>query len=137
MNQIADGAAPSDQALVSYTQWIYGLHALAVVLGLASSVALGFAGSLPSIIAVILNYTRRSEVKGTWLESHFRWQIRTFWFTWLWIVVVCVISVPLMAIVVGFITAIIGLSIIGIWIIYRVIRGWLALRERRPMPTPS
>ena len=95
-----------------------------------------FAFGLPSIIAVIMNYARRSETRGTWLESHFRWQIRTFWFSWLWIVVVSVIALPLMLILVGFVFAYVGLGIVGIWVIYRVVRGWLALRDGVPMPLP-
>ena len=64
------------------THVIYGLHAAAVVIGVTSSatVAGGFVFGLPSLIAVLLNYLKRSDVRGTWLESHFVWQIRTFWF---------------------------------------------------------
>ena len=78
-------AASTNRGLVDYTHWIYGLHAFSVLIGLLSarSVATRFAFGLPSIIAVIMNYARRSEARGTWLESHFHWQIRTFWFSWL------------------------------------------------------
>ncbi len=124
--------------LVDYTHWIYGLHALSVVIGLLSarSVATRFAFGLPSIIAVIMNYARRSDARGTWLESHFRWQIRTFWFSWLWILVVSVIAAALLILLIGFVIAVVGYALIGAWIIYRVARGWLALREGRPMPLP-
>jgi uncharacterized membrane protein len=124
------------RSLVEYTHWIYGLHALSVLIGLLSarSVATRFAFGLPSIIAVIMNYARRSDARGTWLESHFRWQIRTFWFSWLWILVVSVVAAALLILLVGFVIAIVGYALIGAWIIYRVARGWLALREGRPMP---
>ena len=76
--------------------------------------------------AVIVNYVRRDEARGTWLESHFRWQIRTFWFTLLWTVL-------------GAMTALflVGWFILGaaaLWLIYRIVKGWLLLSEKRPMP---
>jgi uncharacterized membrane protein len=128
-----------NRGLVEYTHWIYGLHALSVLIGLVSarSVATRFAFGLPSIIAVIMNYARRSETHGTWLESHFRWQIRTFWFSWLWILVVSIIAALLLILLIGFVIAIVGYALIGAWIIYRVARGWLALRDGRPMPLPA
>ena len=97
-----------------------------------------FAFGLPSIIAVIMNYARRSETRGTWLESHFRWQIRTFWFAWLWILVVVDRSrMPLLLILRRLrVRPASGLALVGLWVIYRVVRGWLALRDGVPMPLP-
>ena len=71
--------APS--SLVGWTQFIYALHAFSLLMGIigAATVVGAFLTGWPSIIAVILNYVKRSEARGTWLESHFRWQIRTFW----------------------------------------------------------
>ncbi len=120
-----------DQSLVTITHVIYGLHALSVLIGLTSAATIvgAFVFGLPSILAVILNYAKRREARGTMLESHFRWQIRTFWYAFLWSVVgalcfVTVIGIPLaVAIFVG----------AGLWAAYRVIRGWLALNDRRPM----
>jgi uncharacterized membrane protein len=131
-------AVSVNRGLIEYMHWIYALHALSVLIGLltARAVALRFAFGLPSIIAVILNYARRSEARGTWLESHFRWQMRTFWYSWLWILLTCIIAMPLLIVVVGFFIAIVGFALIGIWVIYRVARGWLALRDGRPMPLP-
>jgi uncharacterized membrane protein len=125
--------------LVEYTNWIYGLHAVSVVIALVSAhtVVDLFLFSPPSIIAVIMNYARRSETHGTWLESHFRWQIRTFWYAWLWIILTSLISIPMMLVLIGFVILFIGLGLTGLWIIYRVARGWLALREGRPMPLPT
>jgi uncharacterized membrane protein len=96
-----------------------------------------FAFGLPSIVAVIMNYARRSETRGTWLESHFRWQIRTFWYSWLWIIITSILAIPLLIVVIGFLIAMVGYALVGLWIIYRVARGWLALRECRPMPVPA
>jgi uncharacterized membrane protein len=132
---ITAAAPPVDAALVTYTNIIYALHALAVLMGLstAHTVVGSFVGGLPSIVAVIMNYVRRSATRGTYLESHFRWQIRTFWFALLWSIVIVLVSAPFMLILIGFAFAWIGLVALGIWIAYRVVRGWLALRERRPM----
>jgi uncharacterized membrane protein len=127
------------RGLVEYTHSIYALHALSVLVGVLStrSVALRFAFGLPSIIAVIMNYARRHDARGTWLESHFRWQIRTFWFVWLWLVVIFIFSMPLMLIFIGWLTALGGMALVGLWVIYRVIRGWMALRDGLPMPLPQ
>jgi uncharacterized membrane protein len=140
---VTDDAASSTplsptRGLIEYTHWIYGLHALSVLIGIltAHSIATRFAFGLPSIIAVIMNYARRSDARGTWLQSHFRWQIRTFWFSWLWIAVVSVIALPLTLVLVGFVLGYVGFGIVGIWVCYRVIRGWLALRDGLPMPMP-
>jgi uncharacterized membrane protein len=130
-------ASPS-RALIDYTHWIYALHALSVLSALLTMriVVWSFAFGLPSIIAVIMNYARRLETRGTWLESHFRWQIRTFWYAWLWIFVTSIVAMPLLLVGIGFILGLLGLGIVGLWVIYRVGRGWLTLREARPMPLP-
>ena len=85
----------------------------------------------PSIIAVILNYVKRSEVRGTWLDSHFSWQIRTFWFGLLW-VSLCMVFV-VMTLGIGILVAWIPLAIVTFWFIYRVVKGWVALSARKPM----
>jgi len=122
--------------LLNYTHLIYGLHACAVLTGLltSSSIAGRFLFGVPSIVAVILNYARRAEARGTWLESHFDWQIRTFWFALLWVVITLLVGAPLTLIIIGIYIVVIGFAIIGIWVAYRVVRGWLSLRDRRPMP---
>ena len=70
------------EGLITLTHVIYGLHAFSALTGLLSSalIVTAFLSGWPSIIAVILNYVKRSDVRGTWLDSHFGWQIRTFWF---------------------------------------------------------
>ncbi|MGV0976219.1 MAG: DUF4870 family protein [Azonexus sp.] len=118
-------------SLVQLTHIIYGLHAIAVLIGVtsAATVAGGFVFGLPSLIAVFLNYLKRSDVNGTWLESHFRWQIRTFWFTLLWLVVYGLLIITIIGIPIAWIL----IAILGLWVGYRVIRGWVALADARPV----
>jgi len=135
---VTDTAAtrPVDPSLVSYTHWMYALHALAAVIGISTAafIATAFVFSIPSIIAVIMNYVKRDDVQGTWLDSHFSWQLRTFWYAALWILVVAVISTPLILLFgLGLITMWLGISLVGLWILYRVVRGWLALKDGRPI----
>ena len=112
---------------------IYALHAFSALTGLVSAafVVTAFLTGWPSIIAVIINYVKRSEVRGTWLDSHFSWQIRTFWFALLWVIVGAILWVT----VVGIPFAVATWAITGVWVLYRIIRGWLALASDRPMPT--
>jgi uncharacterized membrane protein len=127
-------AAPHvDESLVTYTHVIYGLHALAVLIGLGAmhTIIGSFLGSPLSIVAVIMNYARRSATHGTYLESHFRWQIRTFWYALLW---ACLAAFAFVTII-GIPAALVGLLALAIWIVYRVARGWLALKDKRPMYT--
>jgi len=124
----AQGVRPS---LVQLTHIIYGLHAVAVVIGVtsAASVAGGFVFGLPSLIAVFLNYLKSGDVRGTWLESHFRWQIRTFWFTALWLVVYGLLIITIIGIPIAWAL----IAILGLWVGYRVVRGWLALSGVQPV----
>lgn len=125
----------ADPSLISYTNIIYALHSLSVLIGLTSAVTIvgSFVFGIPSIIAVIMNYARQSEARGTYLESHFNWQIRTFWFAALWALIVIALSLPLMLVLIGLATLPLGMVVLGVWVIYRIIRGWLALRDRRPV----
>ena len=139
MNEASANPPPGQPppGLASYTQWIYALHSLAVLTGLVTSASVvgRFVFGLPSIIAVIMNYARRNEARGSYLESHFAWQIRTFWYALLALVVILLISAPLILMRgLGAFTAMAGFSIVGLWVIYRVARGWLALRAAQPMP---
>jgi uncharacterized membrane protein len=122
-------------SLVGWTQVIYGLHAFSLLTGIlgAATVVGAFLTGWPSIIAVILNYVKRREVRGTWLESHFRWQIRTFWFGLLW-VSLCMFFV-VVTLGIGLLVAWLPLGLVGLWFVYRIVRGWLALSDRRPMYT--
>jgi len=136
MTSDAQLAATPASSLVRLTNIVYGLHAISLVIGAfgTATVIGAFLFGWPSIIAVVVNYVKRGEARGTYLESHFRWQIRTFWFALLWAVIVALISVPLAVILVGIGTFIVGMFLLGIWAIYRIAKGWLALREGRPMP---
>ena len=120
-------------SLVTLTHVIYALHALSLLTGIitAATVVGAFLFGWPSIIAVILNYVKRSEARGTWLESHFRWQIRTFWFGFLWVVLCGLFVVATLGI--GMLIAWLPLGVVGLWFIYRIARGWLRLVDRRPM----
>jgi len=95
------------------THVIYGLYALGIVVGLSP------------VIAVIMNYVKRQDVQGTWLESHFVWQIRTFWYSFAGMVIgglatFIVIGWPI-------------LLIVWVWYVYRIVKGWLALNDNKPM----
>jgi uncharacterized membrane protein len=123
-----------ERSLITWTNVIYALHAASLLTGIlgAATVVGAFLIGWPSIIAVILNYVKRSDVRGTWLESHFRWQIRTFWWGLLW-VCLC-FGFVVLTLGIGLIIAWLPLTIVGLWFIYRVARGWLALNDRKAMP---
>lgn len=131
-------AAPSD-SLVTITHVVYALHTLSLVIGAfgAASIIGAFVFGWPSIIAVIINYVKRNEVRGTYLDSHFSWQIRTFWWALLIACIIAVLGLTLAIVLIGFAIWIIGFFVLGIWAIYRIARGWLALMDRRPMPLPN
>jgi len=108
----AGGAAPEN--LKTLTAVIYGLQAAFFLVGLSA------------IVAVVINYVKKDEVADTWLESHFRWQIRTFWYGLLW----GAIGLLLFVVVVGWFILVAD----AIWIIYRIVKGWLNLNDGKPMP---
>ncbi len=120
------------KSLITLTHVIYALHAFSAFTGLLSSalIVTAFLSGWPSIIAVILNYIKRSEVRDSWLDSHFSWQIRTFWFAFLWLLAGGVMFVTL----IGIPVAIAVWIVTGIWVLYRIVRGWLALGARQAMP---
>ncbi|MGB4067609.1 MAG: hypothetical protein WBK08_06210 [Nitrospira sp.] len=120
-------------SLVTWTKVVYALHAFSLLTGIigTATVVGAFLTGWPSIIAVILNYIKRSEARGTWLESHFRWQIRTFWFGLLWISLCGAFIIATLGIGLLFMWLPIGL--VGLWFVYRIIRGWVTLSDRRPM----
>ncbi len=122
MNQVRNDRQPVSSApdrpdpmasLVSTTQLVYVLQALSFVLGVTA------------VAGVVVNYLHRGEVQGTWLESHFVWQIRTFWFQLLWGVIGLITSVVL----IGFLIWV----AVYLWTIYRVVKGWVNLADKRPM----
>lgn len=101
-------------SLKTLTTVIYGLYALTWFFGISA------------IVAIVVNYVKREDVAGTWLESHFRWQIRTFWFGLLW----GALGVATFVILIGWLI----LCANTIWLIYRIVKGWLNLNDGKPMP---
>jgi len=120
-----------DPSLITTTHIIYGLHALSILIGLTSALTVvgAFVFGIPSIIAVIINYVNQANARGTFLESHFRWQIRTFWFALMWMV----IGIVLFLTIIGIPPAWAVFLGAGIWVIYRIARGWLTLQDRKPI----
>lgn len=118
--------------LVTLTHVMYGLHAFSAITGLmtAALVVTAFLTGWPSIIAVIMNYVKRGEAAGTFLESHFGWQMRTFWFALLWVVIGWLLIVTIIGAVIG-VPLLLG---VGVWVLYRIVRGWINLANRKPMP---
>jgi uncharacterized membrane protein len=104
-------------ALRRLTALVYGLQAVSLVVGVTS------------IAGVIVNYLKRREVAGTWLESHFDWQIRTFWLSLLW----GLAGLATAAFLVGFLV----LLVTAVWFVYRVVKGWTDLNEGRQAGTGS
>lgn len=125
--------AAAPEGMVTLTHVMYGLHAFSAVTGLITPVFIvtAFLTGWPSIIAVIINYVKRGAVTGTYLDSHFSWQLRTFWFAVLWVVIAWILIVTIIGVVIG----VPLLLAVGIWVLYRIIRGWITLASRQPMPT--
>jgi uncharacterized membrane protein len=123
------------EGLVTLTHVLYGLHGFSALMGMLGPmlVVTAFLTGWPSIIAVIINYVKRGEVRGTWLDSHFGWQIRTFWYALAWVVLAALLFVTVIGIPVAWVL----LLLLGIWVLYRIIRGWIALANGRPMPLPD
>jgi len=123
------------EGLVTLAHVIYALHAFSAVTGLigAATIIGAFLTGWPSIIAVILNYAKRADVRGSYLETHFSWQIRTFWYALFWVAVGLGLFVTIVGIPIGLLIFV----AISLWILYRIVRGWLALLERKPMDIPE
>jgi uncharacterized membrane protein len=116
-----DTISPDDklQSLKNVTTLIYALYALTLL-----------GAGITAIVAIVMNYIKIDDARGTWLESHFRWQIRTFWFTLLWFVLGALTFI----IVIGWVI----LGVTCVWFIYRIVKGWLFLNDNKPMyATPA
>src|SRR5258705_921865 len=122
-----------ERSLITVTHVIYGLHAASLITGIVTtaSIVFAFLTGWPSIIAVILNYVKRGEARGTVLEPHFRWQIRTFWWGLLWGALCLAFVVATLGI--GVLIAWFPLMGVGFWFIYRIAKGWLRLVDRKAM----
>lgn len=108
---------------------MYALHAVSALGGLLTSATIvgAFITGWPSLLAVVINYATRPRVAASWLESHWRWQLRTFWFALVWVVVAAVLAFTIIGI--PFAWALIAGT--GLWVLYRVVRGWLVLLDRK------
>jgi uncharacterized membrane protein len=122
MNEVISTDVPTDrdrQGLTTLTHVMYALHT-----------ASWFSAGIFSVIAIIINYAKRPDLPDEFFRSHFRWQARSFWFTVLWLV----LAMPLWILVIpGWIAYV----VIGLWYLYRFIRGWLAFADRKSMPMPA
>lgn len=130
MTDARTAAEPPASAL-TVAKIVYGLHGFAILVGIAGSATVvgSFVGSVPSIVAVILSYLKRRDARGTWLASHYRWQIRTFWFAIVWVALAALLFVT----VIGIPFAFAILLFVTVWLVYRIGKGWLRLLDRRPM----
>jgi uncharacterized membrane protein len=119
--------------LITTLHVTYALHAVGLAIGAfgASTIVGSFIFGWPSIIAVIVNYIKRGDARGTWLESHFQWQITTFWIAVVISLLVGISGAILAIVIIGFAVWAIGFFILGVWAIYRIATGWLRLRDRR------
>jgi uncharacterized membrane protein len=102
-----------EQGLKTIVTVVYALQAFGLLLPVV----------LPWIVGVVIDYVKREDARGTWLESHFRWQIRTFWWSLLW----AVIGGVLLLVLIGWLV----LAVAGVWVLYRIVKGWLRLAEQR------
>ncbi len=125
-----------EHKIVVVAKIVYILHALSILLGIATGASIlgAFLFGWPSIAAVVLNYALRSEAKGTFVASHFTWQIQTFWSAAIWSLLVAVIGILLSWVLIGIAIWAIGFMVMGIWVGYRIIRGWIRLSSREEMP---
>lgn len=120
------------EGLVRLTHVMYGLHAVSALMGVLGPalIVTTFLTGWPSILAVIINYVKRGETRGTYLDSHFGWQLRTFWYAVLW----ALAGLFFIATVFGAVIGVPLLLVLGLWVLYRIIRGWITLNDGRPMP---
>ena len=124
-----------DSSLITTLHVTYALHAVGLAIGAfgAATVLGSFIFGWPSIIAVIINYVKRGDARGTWLESHFDWQITTFWYAVAASILIAICGALLVIVLVGFAIWAIGFFVLGIWAIYRIAKGWMRLSDRRPV----
>lgn len=109
---MSNGDSDKNSAMIAYVCYLVGIL-----------VPLG------SIAGVIINHVKRGDCRGSWIESHHRWMMRTFWYSFLWgMILLALMAVPFVNFIAWFVF--IG---VFIWYIYRVIRGFLAFNDERPM----
>ena len=122
---------PTTAALI-----VYALYGIAAIGGVISSGLVMFAPlvAIAGIVGIVIAYVKRDEARGTWLASHFDWLIATFWWSLVWSLIVGVVGGILILVLVGLIIIPVGLAIVSIWVIYRVVRGYLAFNRSEALP---
>ena len=133
---VSDAASPGREPPVTA---ILSIYALFIVVAVMALVAHGFPVVAPlfgmvGIVAIIFAYVKRDDAQGTWIASHFTWLIRTFWFSFLWGIVGGIVLVTLGLILIGIPIALLIWFVASIWVIYRVIRGYLLFKDSKPIP---
>jgi len=118
--------------LVTLTYIIYGLHFFSALNGVLSSafILTAFLSGWPSIIALIISYVKRSDVAGTYLQSHFDWVISTFWYALFWLIISILIALTFFGIPIAFLMVVVT----GLWVIFRIIRGLSSLLDKKELP---
>ncbi len=128
MNQVSttvELSSETEAALRSVGHISYALHAIVAV----GAVLPGAQGSvLLLLVAVLLDLFKRGDAAGSWQASHFRWRIRSVLFC----AILYAVTAPLWVLLIA--PGWIAWGLISLWFLYRVLRGWLALNDRRPMP---
>ena len=133
-------AAPAAQPPITAALIVYALFAIAAIGAVVSSGLVTFAPLvvIAGIVGVIIAYVKRGEAQGTWVASHFDWLIATFWWSLLWDVVALVIGILTFWILgLGILLGILILAATSIWVIYRVVRGYLAFKDSQPLPVAT
>jgi len=127
-----NNSQPSSE-LLTLTYVIYGLHFFSALNGVLSSafILTAFLSGWPSIIALILSYIKRSDATGTYLQSHFDWVISTFWYALLWLIISILIALTFFGIPVAYLMVVVT----GLWLMFRIIRGFLSLLDKKEMPS--
>ena len=125
-----------EPSIVTVAKVVYILHGASILIGIATGASIigAFLFGWPSIAAVVLNYVMRSDARGTYVESHFSWQIRTFWYAMFFALIVALIGFVLSWLLVGFAVWVFGFVVMGIWVGYRILRGWIRLSRGQTMP---
>lgn len=129
-------AGATTQPPITAALIVYALFGIAAIGGVISSGIVVFAPlvAIAGIVGIVIAYVKRDEARGTWVESHLDWLIATFWWSLLWSVVVGVIGGILLLVLIGFVILPVGLAIVSVWVIYRVVRGYLAFNKSEPLP---
>ena len=125
-----------EPSIVTVAKVVYILRGVSILIGIATGASIigAFLFGWPSIAAVVLNYVMRSDARGTYVESHFSWQIRTFWYAMFFALIVALIGFVLSWLLVGFAVWVFGFVVMGIWVGYRILRGWIRLSRGQTMP---